>query len=548
MLTLMPSLLALLGAGVLWILPAGGIIPRLRRWAHIAILLSVAVLLLMARAQGALSSELPYWRSLFSIGEVLLWRADRLSTAFALLLSGTLAVVSLSMFDRTMERYEVVISLLVAGSGVGVCLAGNLVTLCLFWLLTDLALLLRGATRAPEESEPHVMRQTVLNLLSTTALIMATVLLMVDQGDVPLERLQLTGLPLLLLVGAALLRLGLYPLPGSLKRRWETFLVALCCGGYLWLRIANQAPQGLPELPWLVSLCVVVMVLTGLLASLSPNYATAVPYILMHGISALVLAPLLDAIQGFPIAYLLALNLVLSLAVLRVDVQVRPVRPLGWRARLPLLVSMASSLGAPLTVGFTARWALLKLCWASEQRLLLLWITLAAALLAVPAWQRLSQVFHEVRENSAEPPWGVWVAIGGSAGFSIVMVLLGLDPLLFGRAWPGLANAPLMPTLREVLRADWGLAALLVLATVVVPLPASYLLQRLRARLSERLARPFDTVSILLEWDWAYVGLERALLRGQELFEQALGQTGEAFFLGWTLLWGLVTVLLLAGS
>ena len=85
--------------------------------------------------------------------------------------------------------------------------------------------------RAPEEHIPHAVRRALTNLLSSLALVMATVLIGSEHGHTRFSDLVLTGIPLKLLTLAALLRLGLYPLPGSLRRRPATHVASICTGG-----------------------------------------------------------------------------------------------------------------------------------------------------------------------------------------------------------------------------------------------------------------------------------------------------------------------------
>jgi hypothetical protein len=546
-LPLLPLLTPLIGAFIAWILPSRSPAPRIRRWLYVLTLLVASSSLLVLGAHDSGGLEIPFWRPLYIYGEALRFSFDILGINLAVLLVGMLAFVGLSLLNRPMERFEGVILLLLVGAGIGICAASNLVTLCLLWVLMDLALLGLDIVRVPDESIPHAIRNVLGNLVSTTALVIATVLLMVEQGDANLADLTLQGLPLQMMMLAALLRLGIYPLPGSLKRRWEAYLASLCTGGYLWLRLTSLSPQGLADTHWLIPLCGGALLITGLLAGLSLDLATALPYILLNGVTAVVLAPLLDPTTGPSVGFITAINVGLCLALLRIDVQVRPISPFGRWARLPLGLTLASLAGWPLTLGFVTHWAFLKLCWTGGWYRLA-WLGSASYLLtSIPMWQRLRQIRREVREDGAPSHWNVHVAMMCASIVSLFLILLGVYPALLERAWPVLSGRFRLPTLATLGAGGWHLVGGLLLMVVIVPGLGSHVLQRLRGNIPSNLARGFDAVSALLELDWFYLGAERMLTKLRVLMNQAVMAMEEGLCLGWVLLWSLVIVLYLVG-
>ena len=131
-----------------------------------------------------------------------------------------------------------------------VLLAANMATLCLAWVFLDLALLWIDTRHASRSGAVGAVRNLVLRTTSTVALVAATVLVLAQQGDAPIPLLEAEGLARPLLMATALLRIGLYPLPGGLERTWLAYLVSATTGGYLWLRLASLSVGGLPGAGW----------------------------------------------------------------------------------------------------------------------------------------------------------------------------------------------------------------------------------------------------------------------------------------------------------
>jgi hypothetical protein len=534
----------LAGAFLVWLLPARRALLVPRRCLYGACLGVVNILVLVAGAQHA-ELTLPFWGVLAPAGEALRFSFDALGTTMVLLLSGPLALAGIALLTRPLERLEAVGLLTLLAAGIGACTAGNLLTLCLAWGLMDLAMLIMDTRRMPEEGLPHAVRDVVLNAFSTIALMAATVLLGAAQGHTAFPELVLAGTPLKLLMAAALLRLGVYPLPGSLKRRWESYLVSLSVGGCLWLRLAGLAPIGQFRVDWLISLSVWGLFLTGVLASLATDFATALPYIILHGVAAATFAPMLLAKEGIGIAFLFLANASLCLALLRVDVQVRAVPPLGRWARLPLVIALGSLSGWPLTAGILARWSLIRLAWVTDARLLVLVEALSFLLVSVPIWRRLRVVLRETRTRGNLPLWSIYLAFGCAALVALLLVALSVDASLAGLV--RLGSTAELPGIRLLFSADAQLLGLLGLTVLVFPILGGYALQRLWARPSRWLLQGFDAFSALLELDWLYAGLERALYRLGRWLHAASLAVEETFSLGWVLIWGLVILLYLVG-
>lgn len=545
-LTALPLFLPLAGALVLWLLPSGDPMPWLRRRAAAVLLAATTLLLLVHLIVGA-SIDLPFWRPLFSAGATIAFAADPLGNGLALLCALAVTIVCVAALARPLERYEAAGMLWMVGSVTGVALAANLLTLCLAWVTMDVGLLFVDTMRAPEEGIPRAVRNALGGLLSSVALLSGTVIALSRiGGESGLVTLALDDLSLRFFMGAALLRLGIYPLPGSLKRNWLAYLPSVCAGSYLWLRVVGLAAGTLPWQDWLVPLGGGALLASGLLAFLSSDLAVAVPALLLNGLTVIVLSPLIDRSVGFGVGLAATGGLVLGLAVLRADGQVRPLAPFGRWARAPLALALGSLVGWPGTVGFTAHWLFLRLCWLGGRGGLLLVASASFLLVTVPLWPRLRQVMREVCPPAVPSLRLAQLALAMAALGALFLVILGLTPTLFGLFWPDVPNV-VPPSVIGMFSGNLVQFTTLVLTAVVFPAMGSYALQELWESLPERIGHWGDTLSILLELDWLHAGLDFLLGRVGRVLARTMAAVEEGLYLGWALLWVLVVALYLVG-
>ncbi|MHB0857269.1 MAG: hypothetical protein ACYC5M_06835 [Anaerolineae bacterium] len=546
LLPLLPLAIPFLGIWIVWAIPFGAKLPMVRRW------VSAIVLAVTAAALVAFSSPdmvvFTFWQPLAGEGESIAFATDGLGLRMALLLLGALLVDSTSRLSRPMHRDEAVNLLILVLAGIGTFMAGNLLTMCLMWGLMDVALLSLDIHGAPDEHIPHAVRNALGNLLSTIALVVATVLLSANGGSSAFADLVLTGMPVTFLVVAAILRISLYPMPGSLGRYWEAYLASFCAGGYLLIRVALGSEGPLPGLGWIAPLGGSVLLISGLLAGLSAERASTWPFVLMSGAAAVTIAPILDSVAGPGVALVTLAHIVLSVALLRVDFQLRTVPGTGIWKQIPLLVALAALVGAPLTVGLIARWSFLRLCWTAGQRSLILLAVISYMLVGVPLWQRLQ---HSLRYRApagrAGPTWTSWMAWGSAALLVGVLVVWGIVPGLFARVGIGQEGVLVLPTLRSLLTGHPAASIALALGAITLPPLGSYALYRQLAAAPGQVVRRLDTLATLLELSWLYALVERALARILYWIEQLSTMAQESFFLGWTLLGGLIVVLYLMG-
>jgi hypothetical protein len=546
-LPLLPLLIPLGGMIVAWVLPDKPRFGQPKRWIYTAALGGTFVSFLVLYGTRATDFQYHLWPSARFPIEPLSLAPDALSVALALLFVGILLVISLSMLIRPMERFESVTMMGLVVAGLGTFLAANLLTLAFFWSMMDVILLIMGLVRAPSESVARVTRAILGSVMSAMALLAAVLLITLEGGETNFGNLGLRGDTARLVMVAALLRLGVYPLPGSLQRRWEVLLVSLCTGGYLWLRLGSLAVVPLPGANWLAPLLGWLLIVIGLLAVLARDLISALPLVYGSGIASLVLAGLLGPGAGMPAALLMTVNLSVSLALLLIDAQVRPIPPWGHNARLPLMVGLASAVGWPVTLGFSAHWALFRACWFSGARAITLQASIGYLLVSVPIWQRLRQVLREVRSAGSWPLWQIGIALACASLLGLALLALGVAPALLESLWAGLPSVQGASVSAQSSGSRVAMFIALLATTAVVPFLGSYALQRFwRYGRTSRLAQVGRAVGGVLELDWLYAEIQGLLGRLASLAEYVFMGVEEVFFLGWALIWILVIILYLA--
>jgi hypothetical protein len=553
-LPLLALAIPLLGAGALAVWPARERLARFERPLFLASLALSLALLVVAGLGRTMVVQFPFWGEPFLLGRALGFTMDYLSLMCAMLLIGSLLAVALDERPEETQREAAVVALFVGGAGVAVLLAANMATLCLAWVFLDLALLWIDTRHASRSGAVGAVRNLFLRTASTIALVAATVLVLAQQGDAPIPLLEAEGLARPLLMATALLRIGLYPLPGGLERTWLAYLVSATTGGYLWLRLASLSVGGLPGAGWLLPVAGTVLLLTGVLAALSGEEPAGEAYLLSHWLALLVLAPLVQASGGVRVGLAAVVNIALAVVPLAAAASgVR--RGLAWR--LPALVRALAAGGGPLTVGFLARWAFLRVAWEEGHTGLFAVAVAAFALASVPAWRQasLAPAPPETAGDGAPPapdaapserPAARIAALVGGYLPAVVLVVGGTAPALLGAIGARLISRFSLPLAEGYGAVSWAGAPAYAAAAALLVLAVGYVLARGIAGGRPSPARL--TAHTFLEMDWLYSSAERtlawteaAIARGAAVIEE-----GPAA-LGWILLWLLAGLFLLTG-
>ena len=545
-LPLLPLVISLAGAGILWLLPLGRVGGRIRRWLFVSVLLAILLSLALAILGGPRPARLPESTARLLYEEPLAFSYDALALHYSLLLVGALAVVVVSGVSRSLERFEAVSLLLLAAAGIATCAAANLFTLCLAWGLLDIALLGFEVTRTPEQGLRRSTRQVFGNMVSSLSLIAATVLIASTYDDTRYAHIVPLGTPLYLLMLAATMRLGAFPFPGSYKLRWQSHVASICTGGCLWLRIGSMSPQGMGGAPVLQGFGGGLMLVTALLAALAPSFTSALPYILLSGISLAILSPLINPSMGLSTAFLATINLILGLALLQAGDQVWPRTSLGRWSRLPLGIALASLGGWPLTLGAVVWWRFLASCWMQDLRGLYLVGALAYLLISIPLWRRVLALIRGQQSGPGEVNWRYAVAIASAFAVSALYVVIGLHPALLQNALNRSLSTQL-PSIGSLFSSAPRLIGLIVVTVLVGPVGGAYLLSAGPVIAPERRGprQILELIGRALDLDWLYQVWEEGFGRFSDAVGRWLVAAEESLHLVWVLSWALAVAMYL---
>jgi formate hydrogenlyase subunit 3/multisubunit Na+/H+ antiporter MnhD subunit len=542
-LPLVPILAPVIGACVIGLVSSPAV-TRARRWIYLSALVITWLSLVGLGLIQADTARFPFGR-LFSVyGQVLEFSFGALSLHVAMLFVGVLTLVRVAGLNRPQRRDEAVFMLVLCSLVIAACSADNLLTLCAVWSVLDFVLIVTSLRETPEQELHHAVRCMMMHLVATTVLIMATVLVAADYNQTNFAYFLMDRRPTQLLMLAAILRMGAFPLPMQSRYRWEQTLVALCTGGYLWLQTAALSSH-MVGTGWLSALSVGALLATAAMALAARDLPAALPYLSLHSITLLILGPLLDSDLGFAGGLMMLINLGMTLGALAVNEQVRPFPPVGPRARWPLLVALAALGGWPLTAGFMARWTLFNAAWVAGAGSIFLWMSVTAVLTSVPVWRQ----FHLIRrdmgfEEQARPQPILWAALSAAAALALSLVVLAVYPPLLARIWPAATMRVSLPTLFSLPGAQPQLV-LLLLSAVAGPLLGGHALDRampLSTRRSEA-TEMLVTIVTTLRLDWLYAGIESGLSVIKRVGERVISVVEESLYPSWILLWSIIIVM-----
>jgi multicomponent Na+:H+ antiporter subunit A len=536
-----PMIVLLAGALVLLLLNrAAG--PR-NRGTLTLLIIGVAFLFLLALARDLPADEtISHWRPLLSSD--LAYHVDGLAFLFASLM----ALVGLGTTAPTLRRseypegssYAALLALLAAGFSL--VFSANLITLCLSWVIFDLTFLWALATSDHSGARTRMVPR-VLNLSCLGCLSLLTAALLLGQSDASLSlRSDSFSAPVFgLVLLAALVRVGLYPLhlwmpigvEASLPARSLLHLVPASAGLYLLARLSTRASGGMPYGQALTIAGCLAFLIGALLAWAEADLSKTLSFVMISQVGYAIVS--LAVAQPPTMVVLPSLNLVLCLGLLFLSQDRSELGSLWSRAASGL--AMASLAGVPLTLGFAGRWHLYHSLLTSGDLALLALSLLAETFLFAALLRMWSAI--SIRVFPAEFAYQRSSVIG-AALLAAPVVILGLHPPVL----KPLAEMIAFPTLADLLRST----TIVQWATFALPLLGGYLLQRHRQRIFDPV-EPFWlklTTVLRLEWLYGFVG---QIADGAAGALRIVSRVSEGRgYLGWIVVMGLLAFLFLRGG
>jgi multicomponent Na+:H+ antiporter subunit D len=192
----------------LWLLAAAPLLAALRGWPRTVVALAapLAALVLAFQMESGI-----HWRAQFLGMETTPFAVDALSRLFAIIFSLMAFAGALFALNQK-RRVELPAAFLYAGSAIGVTLAGDLVTVFVFWEVMAVGstlVLWSAATRAAYRSS---MRYLMVHLFGGMLLFGGVAGHVLEAGDTAFTRMTLDGVSQWLILAGFLVNAGAWPL------------------------------------------------------------------------------------------------------------------------------------------------------------------------------------------------------------------------------------------------------------------------------------------------------------------------------------------------
>ena len=532
-------LLPLVGAGLIapWPTPsrAEWVVRLIQGWLYPAILLLEILFIVSAALLETPALTLSLDSPLLGAGPDVAYLLDNLAVWMLLVLLLSLFVVELVRPRSTLKPLRNSMALLLVTVSIGALTGQTLYAVCLAWGVVDLAFMGLNLLNASSDDLPNTIREIGTNLASTCLLIAAATV----SGGGTWSTAE-WGIARELALVAALLRLGVYLVPGSARQRWQGTLFALVLGGMLWLRLMGMAPGSVVSAQRVLTLGAWALVATAFIAARAPDLSRAMPYVVLHSSTIAIMASLSDPATGILIALASLVNAVFCLSLLELLPLLWPSDEMPQLGRWLVSVPLASLGGVPLTLGFVAHWGLLRICWLYGAWGPFGLVVLSYALVAAPLWRRGLSVWRAAPVSRPITPL-TWAGIGGGILIAAVLVLAALYPPLMlaigARFWN-------LPTLGALLQGPVMVIMALLFGSAA-PIIAGLVLMHAEEIYAARLAPALDTLAALLEMHWFYETVDPLFKGGRRALEVAALAIDSSLYLGWTVAWSTIVMLYL---
>jgi multicomponent K+:H+ antiporter subunit A len=538
-----PMIVLLVGALALWLLNR---VARHRDRSLLAVLIiGVAFLSLLTLAPRLpADGTISRWHPL--LGSDLAYYVDGLAFLFAALM----ILVGLATTAPGLGRSEglegsshpALLALLAAG--LGFVFAANLITLCLSWVVFDLTFLWALSASDHDGSWTRMVPR-ILNLscLACLSLLVAALLMGQSGESLSLSSSSISAPVFGLILLAALVRVGLYPLhlwmpigvEAGPAARSLLHLVPASAGLYLLARLSAGANGVLPYGQALTIAGSLAFFVGALLAWIEADLSKSLSFTMISQVGYAI-ASLAIAQPPTMVAILLpSLNLVLCLGLLFLS-QDRSELGSLW-ARVASGLAMASLAGVPLTLGFVGRWHLYHSFLPGGHLAFLALSLLAEAFL----FATLLRMWSVISVNASPSELAhERLFIVGAVLLAAPILILGLHPPVLRSLMKGVPFPTLASLLRSTTIVQW--------VALFLPPLGGYLLQRHRQRIFDPVEPFWLKLTTVLRLEWLY-SLLGQIVAGAAGTLRIVGRVSEGRgYLGWIVVLGLLAFLFLRGG
>ena len=499
------------------------------------------VLLPIARdlpADGTISRWRPF------LGSDLVYHVDGLAFLFAALM----ALVALASIAPGLSRSEypegpshaTLLALLAAGFSF--VFSANLITLCASWVIFDLTFLWALAASDLGESRMSIIPR-VLNLSCLACLSLLIAALLLGDDSLSLRSGSISAPVWGLILLAALVRVGLYPLhlwipigvEASLPARSLLHLVPVSAGLYLLTRLSAWTDAGLPYGQALTVAGSLAYLAGALLAWIEADHSKTLSFVMISQVGYAIVSLAIAKPLTMVVVLSSSLNLVLCLGLLFLSQDRSELGSLWSRAASGL--AMASLAGVPLTLGFVGRWHLYHFLLTGGNLAFLALSLLAETLLLAALLKMWSAISIRVF-----PPELAYArsSVVGAALLAVPVLILGLHPPVLR----SLIVAVSFPTLADLLRST----SVVQWVALFLPLLGGYLLHRHRRRIFDPVKTLWLKLAAVLSLEWLY-SLLGQIVAGAASALRIAGRVSEGGeYLGWIVVMGLLAFLFLRGG
>jgi hypothetical protein len=431
-----------------------------------------------------------------------------------------------------------------------ICMSANIITVCFGWMATSMLILMRRMSISHEDPTAQVSWDLLGSLGSLILVMIVAILAIIEQRANSFGDLATSPYMVTLLFLAALLRLGVFPLPTNRHMNWVDKMAALCSGMWLILRLASVGTQSIPGWQWLAPVIVSGSVIAALLANLMISRELGREYLMASLVGVMILAPMLAPSIGTGLAVLFLVNMVLVIAL--VDQTGEGMSNLQFRFLKWLkVISILNLMGVPLTLGFLSRWELQRLVGSINQKATVIVLTMCFTLITLYLWRQLDTELRQgaPQSQSTGNPVGNgsrenWVICILGVLFVLIELIIGLVP----RGMNIILPTPLsLPDPRQNLSASVTTWIYLIVTTLIIPIAGAFFIfsQRTLFKLSSSL---FEAVRWVTRLDWVYYSLGKLFGWASRVGALVLNSIERKYLLGWVLIWVVIIIAFLVGT